>query len=130
MIGLNYPCLLQFGFVFYHDRTRHSFSKYFLMHIKKICKCIIYCIWKGLMLILKIVLHTIQELTLLGLEITKMNPIAITVTFHTVNKISYIAQGITLQINFFLFLSSKDLIFRNNSTLSDMRRFAAFAFLP
>ena len=32
------------------------------------------------MLILKIVLHTIQELTLLGLEITKMNPIAITVT--------------------------------------------------
>ena len=95
--------MLQFGFVFYHDRTRHSFSKYFLMHIKKICKCIIHCIWKGLTLILKIVLHTIQELTLLGLEITKMNPIAITVTFHTVNKILYITQGITLQINFFLF---------------------------
>ena len=82
------------------------------------------------MLILKIVLHTIQELILLGLEITKMNPIAITVTFHTVNKILYIIQRITLRINFFFFLSSKDLIFRNNSTLSNMRRFATFTFLP
>ena len=40
---------------------------------------------------------------LLGFEITKMNPIAITVMFHTVNKISYITQEITLKINFFLF---------------------------